>query len=143
MKTNKHLTLILIKKKEYVRGRDIVNQFDYSADTARSYLSYLAKQGIIERGGRGYSITEKGRDRLNYFNVAGCKNFNCPICQNKKAGYITCPNCKDDILIKEARIIAEDKFLWWTDDAGVYCPECEKLALTEKMALLIGVKKEN
>jgi predicted transcriptional regulator len=143
MKTNKHLTLKFIKKKESVRGGDIADQFDYSPDTARSYLSYLAKQDIIERGGSGYSITDKGTDRLNYFDVAGCKNFDCPICQNKKAGHITCPHCDYDIPIKNARIKPENTvLLFFTDEAGVYCPKCKELALSEKMALLMGIRKD-
>ena len=38
-----------------------------------SYLLRLARQGLLERGGRGrgnltYRITERGRSRLEYFN---------------------------------------------------------------------------
>ncbi len=53
MKTNKHMTLSLVRDKESVRARDIVDQFDYAPYTARSYLSYLAKHGMIERTGTG------------------------------------------------------------------------------------------
>lgn len=142
MKTNKHLTLTFINKKETVRGGDIANQFDYSPGTARSYLSHIARQGLIERGGAGYSITSKGRDRLEYFDISGCGNFDCPLCQKKKAGHITCPECGHQVPAKKARIKAARDYILWQWDAGVYCPKCEKLILSENKALLIGIEKE-
>lgn len=49
MKTNKHQTLLLLNKQRGVRPRDVVQHFGYSPGTARSYLSYLRRQGLLER----------------------------------------------------------------------------------------------
>ena len=67
MKTNKHQTLLLIRKQEAVHSRDLVEHFDYSPGTARSYLSYIGKQGLLERMGAGYRLSEKGQERLHLF----------------------------------------------------------------------------
>ncbi len=142
MKTNKHLTLALVKDKESVRARDIVDQFDYSPDTARSYLSYLAKHGMIERTGTGYVLTEKGKERLEYFDASGCASFDCPLCKEKKAKYYTCPDCEHELPKKEARILPEKDYLFVTRHAGVFCPECEELIFDEEKALLLGIQKE-
>ncbi len=142
MKTNKHLTLTLIKDKESVQARDIVNQFDYSAGTARSYLSYLAKNDMIERTTRGYVLTEKGSERLQYFDAIGCSSFDCPLCIEKKANHFICPDCGHEIPKKEARIVPEEDFLFAVRHAGVYCPECEALIFDEIKALLFGIRKE-
>jgi len=142
MKTNKHLTLLFIQKKETVRARDIVNKFDYSPGTARSYLSYLSRQGLLERTGTGYAVTEKGQGRLSYFEIRGCGNFDCPLCQKKKPGHIACPGCGHNIPIKEARIKPERDFIIWKTEAGVYCPDCNEMVLTDKKALSMGIRKK-
>ena len=61
MKTNKHKTLRLVKEKGTVRGTDVVEHFQYTPGTARSYLSHLGKQDLVERCADGYSLTPKGR----------------------------------------------------------------------------------
>ncbi len=142
MKTNKHLTLALVKDKESIRARDIVNQFDYSADTARSYLSYLAKHGMLERTTRGYVLSDKGSERLEYFDAMGCSSFDCPLCSEKKANHFICPDCGHEIPKKEARILPEEDFLFAVRHAGVYCPECEAHIFDENKALLLGIRKE-
>jgi len=67
MKTNKHQTLLLVKKQNGVHSRDIVKHFGYSPGTARSYLSHLGKQGLLEHAGASYGLTEKGHDRPAIF----------------------------------------------------------------------------
>jgi hypothetical protein len=79
MKTNKHQTLLLVKKQKGVHSRDIVKHFGYSSGTARSYLSHLGRQGLLEHAGASYGLTEKGHDRLQYFEVAGCPDVGCPL----------------------------------------------------------------
>jgi DNA-binding IclR family transcriptional regulator len=107
VKTNQHQTLLLVNKQRGVHPRDVVQNFGYSPGTARSYLSYLRKQGLLERMGAGYLLTERGQDRLQYFDVAGCANPACPLCQGK-TGYLTCPRCgyqmpKQDAEIRKQR----------------------------------------
>ncbi|MEJ2323438.1 MAG: DeoR family transcriptional regulator [Nitrospirota bacterium] len=142
MKTNKHLTLLLMNKNEGVRSQDIVKQFDYSPGTARSYLSYLGRQGLLERTPRGYILTIKGKDRLQFFEVTGCGNPDCPLCESKKAKYFTCPMCEYQLSKSKARISPEWDFLLGVRHAGVYCPLCQKLLFTEAHAQLIGIPKE-
>ena len=67
MKTNKHQTLLLVKTKQAVRAKDLVQAFGYSAPTARSYLSHLKRQDLLERIMSGHVLTEKGRIRLQFF----------------------------------------------------------------------------
>ena len=142
MKTNKHLTLSLVKDKESVRARDIVDQFNYSPDTARSYLSYLAKHCMIERTGTGYVLSEKGKERLEYFEATGCGSFDCPLCKEKKTKYYTCPDCGHELAKKAARISPEKDNLFFIRHAGVFCPECDELIFDEKQAQLLGIPKE-
>ncbi len=143
MKTNKHLTLSLVRDKEIIRARDIVEQFGYTPDTARSYLSYLARNGMLERTGRGYVLTDKGKERLEYFDALGCSSFDCPLCMEKKANHFTCPDCGHEIPKKEARIQPEKENPFFKIHAGVYCPECGEQIFDEKKALLLGIQKEN
>ncbi len=143
MKTNKHLTLALVKDKESIRARDIVNQFDYSPGTARSYLSYLAKHGMLERTTRGYVLTQKGNERLQYFDALGCSSFDCPLCMEKKANHFICPDCGHEIPKKEARISPENENWFYKKSSGVYCPECDELIFDENKAELLGIQKEN
>ena len=60
MKTNKHQTLRFIKGREKVRAKNISDQFGYSLDIARSYLSHLGRQGLMGRTDIGYILSEKG-----------------------------------------------------------------------------------
>ncbi len=142
MKTNKHQTLLLVKNAFAVRAKHLVLQFNYSAGTARSYLSYLARQGLLERTTRGYVLSSKGRDRLQFFGVTGCTSFDCPICIDQKAGHFTCPRCEHHLPKKEAQIKPEWDFLVGVRNAGVYCPFCQKLIFTKKQAQLIGIPNE-
>jgi hypothetical protein len=139
MKTNKHQTLLLFKHKGEVRSHDLVESFDYSRGTARSYLSHLAKQGLLERTPRGYILSSKGKDRLHYFGATGCGNPDCPLCESKKAEFFTCPRCEYHLPKAKAHISRERNFLFAIRRAGVYCPLCQKLIFTEKQAELIGI----
>lgn len=141
MKTNKHQTLLLIKKKNGVQAKDLVEQVGYSPGTARSYLSYLRRQDLLQRLGAGYVLTEKGLDRLEFFEVTGCADLGCPLCQGK-TGYLTCPCCDYQLPKKDARVLPERDFLFVVRHAGVYCPLCLKFILSEPQAQLIGIPKE-
>ncbi len=142
MKTNKHQTLLLARNKEGVTSRDIVAEFDYSPGTARSYLSHLARQGVIEKSGMKYILSEKGDLRLRFFDTVGCGLSDCPLCQNKKAGHFTCPRCDYQLPKEEARILPEWDFFLGVRRAGVYCPDCEKLLFTEEQAQRLNILKE-
>ncbi len=141
MKTNKHQTLLLVKEKNAVRARDIVNQFDYSSGTARSYLSYLSRHRLLERTTLGYVLTEKGKERLQYFDAMGCGSFDCPLCVTKKAGHYMCPRCDYELPRGKAKILPECNFFLGVRHAGVYCPLCQKLIFTEKQAQLLGIPR--
>ncbi len=133
---------MLTRNKEAIRARDIVTQFGYSSGTARSYLSYLARHGLLERTVTGYVLSDKGKERLEYFDSVGCNSFDCPLCLEKKASHYTCPHCGYEFPKKEARILPEKDFLLVVRHAGVFCPECEKLLFTEMQAQLIGIRRE-
>ena len=125
MKTNKHQTLLLVKAKQAVRAKDLVQAFGYSAPTARSYLSHLKRQELLERISAGHVLTDKGRTRLQFFDVSGCTDVACPLCE-RKTGYITCPRCAYQMPNTHARIRPEQVFLVVVRHAGVYCPRCWK-----------------
>ena len=141
MKTNKHQTLLFIQKKDGVRAGDVAGQFSYTPATARSYLSYLARQDLLDKKGAGYVLSQKGQERLKYFEVMGCEHPDCPLCQDK-AGYFTCPRCGYRLPQKEARIRPEQDFLIVLRPAGVHCPRCLSQIITEEQARMIGVKEE-
>ena len=139
MKTNKHLTLELIQKQRAVRAQDLIEEFGYSGGTARSYLSYLAKQELLHRTGRGYLLTTKGSERLAYFESAGCDHGDCPLCQGK-TGRIECPRCGYRLVWSDARILPERKGLFGPKPAGVYCSYCGRQMLTEAQAKRDGIR---
>lgn len=141
MKTNKHQTLVLVNKQRGVHSRDVVKHFRYSPGTARSYLSHLSKQGLLGRSGTSYVLTERGRDRLQYFEVAGCAHPACPLCQGK-AGFLTCPRCGYQMAMQKARILKEWDFLLGVRHPGVYCPICWKPIFSETQARLLGIREE-
>jgi DeoR/GlpR family transcriptional regulator of sugar metabolism len=141
MKTNKHQTLLLVKTKQVVRAKDLVQAFGYSAPTARSYLSHLKRQELLERISAGHALTEKGRTRLQFFEVSGCADAACLLCQ-RKTGYITCSRCTYQMPNAHARILPKQDFLVVIRHAGVYCPRCWKPLLSEAQAQLMGIPKE-
>ncbi len=141
MKTNKHQTLLLVRRQRAVQSRDVVQHFGYSPGTARSYLSYLGRQGLLERMGASYGLTEKGQDRLHYFEVSGCADPACPLCQGKK-GYLTCPSCEYQMSKQDVKILKEKDFFFVVRHAGVYCPWCLKLIFNEAQARLLGIRAE-
>jgi hypothetical protein len=141
MKTNKHQTLLLVKAKQAVRARDLVQAFGYSAPTARSYLSHLKRQDLLERFSAGHVLTETGRTRLQFFDVSGCADPACPLCQ-RKTGFMTCPRCAYRMPHTQARILPTQDFLIVVRHAGVYCPRCWKPLLSETQAHLMGIPKE-
>ena len=104
MKTNKHQTPLLVKAKQAVRAKDLVQAFGYSAPTARSYLSHLKRQELLERIISGHALTDKGRTRLQFFDVRGCTDPACPLCQ-RKTGSLTCPRCAYRMPNAHARIL--------------------------------------
>jgi hypothetical protein len=141
MKTNKHQTLSLVEKQKAVHSRDLVQHFSYSPGTARSYLSYLGRQGLLERTGATYGLTMKGHNRLHYFDVFGCADPACPLCQ-RKAGYLTCPNCGYRMSKQKAKILKEADYFLVVRHAGVYCEQCLKLIFNETQARLLGIREE-
>jgi FaeA-like protein len=141
MKTNKHQTLLLVNKQRGVHSRDIVRHFGYSSGTARSYLSHLGRQGLLERMGPNYGLTEKGQNRLQYFEVTGCPDIACPLCKGK-TGYLTCPSCSYQVPKREARIRKEQDYFLAVRHRGVYCPLCLKLMFSEPQARLLGIREE-
>jgi DeoR/GlpR family transcriptional regulator of sugar metabolism len=141
MKTNKHQTLLLVRNQRAVHSRDVVRHFAYSPGTARSYLSYLGRQGLLERMGASYGLTEKGQDRLHFFDVSGCADASCPLCQGKKA-YLTCPSCGYQVAKRTARILKKKDFLFVVRHPGVYCDGCLKLIFNEAQAHLLGIRAE-
>jgi predicted methyltransferase len=141
MKTNKHQTLLLVEAKQAVRAKDLVQAFGYSAPTARSYLSHLKRQELVERISAGHVLTEKGRTRLQFFDLSGCTDAACPLCQ-RKTGSLTCPRCDYQIPNTLARILPKQDFLVVVRHAGVYCPRCWKPLLSEAQAQLMGIPQE-
>jgi len=141
MKTNKHQTLLLVKIKQAVRAKDLVQAFGYSAPTARSYLSHLKRQELLARFSSGHALTEKGQTRLQFFDLSGCADPACPLCQ-RKTGSLTCPRCAYQMPNTRARILPTQDFLVVVRHAGVYCPRCWKSLLSETQAQLMGIPEE-
>jgi hypothetical protein len=141
MKTNKHQTLLLVEARQAVRAKDLVQAFGYSAPTARSYLSHLKRQELLNRISTGHVLTEKGRTRLQFFDVGGCADPACPLCQ-RKAGLMNCPRCNYQMPNTRARILPKQDFLLVVRHAGVYCPRCWQSLLSEAQALLMGIPTE-
>ncbi len=78
MKTNKHKTLLLAKSQGAVTSRDLMRKYDYSAGTARSYLSHLGRQGLLHRANDSYVLTEKGHSHMRYFAIFVCRRPRVP-----------------------------------------------------------------
>ena len=141
MKTNKHQTLMLLKQKGFVQARDIGDQFDYTPATARSYLSYLTRQDLLERTAQGHILTAKGEDRLQFFEVTGCGNPACPRCEGK-TGHYTCPTCGYQLQKKKVKIRPAWDTLFFRREAGVYCPLCQGQIFTEEQAGQMGITED-
>jgi hypothetical protein len=141
MKTNKHKTLLLARKTQPLHARHLFIHFDYALGTARSYLSHLGRQGLLERMRGGYGLTRKGHDRIRYFEIFGCRRPGCPFCKGK-SGQLTCPGCEHRISKQEARISKERNFLLVLRHEGVYCEKCSRLILDGAQARHIGIARE-
>jgi hypothetical protein len=141
MKTNKHKTLLLAKNQETITSRDLTREYEYSPGTARSYLSHLGRQGLLERVNGKYALTEKGHGRLHFFDVFGCTRPGCPFCIGK-SGYLTCPHCGYRNSKQMARIRKEKDFILVIRHAGVYCDGCSGLVLDEIQARRLGILGE-
>jgi hypothetical protein len=141
MKTNKHKTLLLAKKTHPLHARHLTQYFDYAPGTARSYLSRLGRQSLLERIPGGYRLTKKGHDRLRYFDVFGCSRPGCPFCKGK-CGFLTCPGCGNRMSKQSARIRKEKDFFLVLRHAGVYCDVCPALIIDEVQARKIGIDWE-
>lgn len=141
MKTNKHQTLLLVNSRQVVRASDLVDAFHYAPGTARSYLSYLKRQGLLEPGINGYCLTLKGQLRLEFFGLEGCGCAECPTCR-KRVSTLECPWCEHRQKTQEARIKPEWDFILGVRHAGVYCPECDGRILTEEDGLALGIRRD-
>lgn len=142
MKTNKHQTLLLVGQRSAIHARDLVERSGYSPGTARSYLSHLGRQGLLERQAGRHVLTEKGRDRLQFFEVSGCADPVCPRCQGK-AGYLSCPSCGHRVPSRSARILKKRDFFLVVRHSGVYCARCAAPILSEAQARLFGISEED
>lgn len=140
MKTNKHQTLKLVKQKRFVRARDLVSIFNYSAGTARSYLAHLGRQELLQRTEGGHALTSKGEDRLQFFEVSGCPDISCPQCHGK-AGYYCCPMCGCKTPKDRARLKPIWDTVFFKRDAGVYCWICQCQILNEDQARFAGIQQ--
>jgi hypothetical protein len=140
MKLTKHRTLVLVQHTGAVRARHLVEAFDYSADGARSYLSHLAGQDLVQRTSAGYVLTPKGADRLAYFGVVGCGQDGCRLCKGKE-GVLTCPACGVRLQVKAARVVTRG-FPFGDEGPGVFCPSlfCGRQLLTEAEARQLGIR---
>jgi hypothetical protein len=141
MKTNKHKTLLLAKKTNPLHARHLVGHFQYAPGTARSYLSHLGRQGLLERTRGGHRLTKKGVNRLRYFAIFGCPRPGCPFC-NGKRGFITCPDCGHGASQQEMSISKAKDYVVALRQAGVYCNLCTAFILDELQAQRLGIKRE-
>jgi hypothetical protein len=141
MKTNKHQSLLLVRERGNVRARDFVTCFNYSPGTARSYLAHLGRQGLLERMNAGHSLTEKGYARLQFFEVVGCRNPDCPQCQ-RKTGYLTCPTCGCQISKEKVWLRPVWETAFFRREAGVYCPVCHGQVLSEEQAQILQTQED-
>ena len=141
MKTNKHKTLLLAKSQGTITSRDLVRKYEYSPGTARSYLSHLGRQGLLERATGRYALTEKGHSRIRFFAIFGCRRPGCPLCRGK-LGHLTCPKCEHRISIRDAEILKKKDYLLVVRQAGVYCGLCWAMILEERQALRMGIRRE-
>ena len=142
MKTNKHQTLLLTQKQGSIRANDLVQSFTYSPATARSYLSYLGRHELLLRGNSGYLLSEKGRQRLEFFKANGCGNYPCPLCRKNPQVFV-CSRCGYELERAAARILPERDFLLVLRPCGVFCPRCLSLLLTETQARLAEISEES
>jgi len=115
-----------------------VRAFSYTPGTARSYLSYLGRQGVLVRTAPGYTLTERGQARLEFFAVADCDQVECQLCEGK-AGYVTCPLCGFRLRRSDARLRPRRNFVLVSRPAGIHCPRCLSVILTEDRARLFGI----
>jgi hypothetical protein len=141
MKTNKHKTLLLARRTQPLHSRHLTSHFAYAPGTARSYLSHLARQGLLERMTGGYRLTKKGHDRISYFDIFGCGRPGCPYCTGK-SGYLTCPKCGKRMSKQKARISKEKDYFLVRRHAGVYCDRCSALILDDVQARQVGIARE-
>jgi hypothetical protein len=132
---------MLFQRRGTSHSRNLVSEFQYSPGTARSYLSHLARQGLLEKVFGGYQLTSKGRARTRYFDTFGCGGIGCPLCKGR-VGYLTCPNCGHRISKEEAKISKEKDFVVVVRHPGVYCGICSTLIVDEARARLLGIAKE-
>lgn len=129
-----------MKTTQAVRSEDLVLAFDYSAPTSRSYLSHLKRQDLLARHIAGHALAEKGLTRLQFFDLSGCGDPACSLCQ-RKAGFMTCPRCNYQMPNTRARSLPKQDFLLVVRHARVYCPRCWKSLLSETQAQLMGIPK--
>lgn len=141
----KHQALNFIRDNEPITFKHLRNQFKLTESGARSYLHFLMNQGLVKRDLLGrYYLTHQGEKRLNWFNENGCTSKNCYKCQNLASkNIIKCSHCKrlfnkDDLCIEP-----EEDFIFFKNEAGVYCPACDKLIISPEKAEKLGIEWRN
>jgi len=132
---------LLIKKKGAVSASDLVEQFQYSAATARSYLAYLTRQDLLLPNGPTRALSAKGEERLDFYEKAGCPDPRCPLC-HRDSGGVKCRTCGSVYKLSELRIRALWETAFFSRAPGVYCEVCQAQIMTERQAGMIGVKAE-
>lgn len=140
MKTNKHQTLFLVRQKRVVHARHLVQAFKYTPGTARSYLAHLGRQNLLQRTEAGHTLTTKGVNRLQFFEVAGCSDPACPRCEGK-VGFYTCQTCGWKLPKGNARLKVATETVFYKRDAGVYCRICQGQMFTEEQARLAAIRE--
>jgi predicted transcriptional regulator len=136
----KHDALNFIEKNKTIQCNDLIRKFNLTESGARSYLHFLINQELSKQNPSGsYSLTIKGKKRLDWFEKNGCSSKKCKKCRKLLSeNIIKCPDC-GEFLDKKELFIEEAGLLPIGDKAGVHCPKCNELILSEKEAKRLGI----
>ena len=135
MPGNKHQALSQAIRQGELSTDDIVKNFGWDNATARSYLSKLGRQGLLDWGPYGWKPTEKGKNRLTFFDRLRCPREDCPLCKGREAGY-KCRHCGHVLSEEDAGFTPRKKggipsLFRFSREGGVFCPRCRGRILTQ------------